>query len=97
VIADLQVALFRAVKAGDLHRAQAINDRMYPIVSAFYSDPFVDMHNRMKETLVLLGRLEKAVVRPPLVKLPQSQIDMLARAVAASRLSRGGAFAEAAE
>lgn len=30
VIADLQVALFQAVQAKDLARAQAINDRMYP-------------------------------------------------------------------
>jgi 4-hydroxy-tetrahydrodipicolinate synthase len=30
----------------------------------FYSEPWVDMHNRMKEALVLLGR--RAVVRPPL-------------------------------
>jgi 4-hydroxy-tetrahydrodipicolinate synthase len=70
---------------------------MYPIVKAFYSTPFVDMHNRMKETLVLLGRMDKAVVRPPLVKLPKSQIDMLARAVIDSGLTREGAFAEAAE
>ena len=31
--------------------------------------PWADMHNRMKEALVLLGRLPRAVVRPPLVKL----------------------------
>ena len=35
----------------------------------FYADPSVDMHNRMKEALVLLGKLPRAVVRPPLVKL----------------------------
>jgi 4-hydroxy-tetrahydrodipicolinate synthase len=47
VIADLQVALFRAVKAGDLILAQAINDRIYPLAQAFYAPPFLDMHNRM--------------------------------------------------
>ena len=36
------------------------------------------MHNRMKEALVLLGCLEAAYVRPPLVKLPQAEIDRLA-------------------
>ena len=35
----------------------------------FYADPFIDMHNRMKEALVLLGKLPRAVVRPPLVKI----------------------------
>ena len=36
VIANLQVALFRAVQAGDLHAAKAINDRIYPTVRAFF-------------------------------------------------------------
>ena len=30
----------------------------------FYADPFVDMHNRMKEALVLLGRLPRALRAP---------------------------------
>ena len=45
------------------------NDRIYPLARAFYADPFIDMHNRMKEALVLLGRLPRANVRPPLIKL----------------------------
>jgi 4-hydroxy-tetrahydrodipicolinate synthase len=40
----------------------------------FYAQPWVDMHNRMKEALVLLGRLPRAVVRPPLVKLQAAEI-----------------------
>ena len=40
-------------------RAQAINERMYPLQQAFYAPPFLDMHNRMKEALVLLGRLPR--------------------------------------
>jgi 4-hydroxy-tetrahydrodipicolinate synthase len=39
-----------------------------------YADPFVDMHIRMKEALVLLGKLPRAVVRPPLVKIERSEI-----------------------
>jgi len=35
------------------------------------------MHNRMKEALVLLGRLPRAVVRPPLVKLGHAEIDRI--------------------
>lgn len=86
VIADLQVALFQAVQAKDLARAQAINDRMYPLVQAFYAPPFLDMHNRMKEALVLLGRMERAVVRPPLMKLSEAEIDRLRLAIAAAGL-----------
>ena len=90
VIADLQVALFRAVKAGDLTLAQAINDRIYPLAQAFYAPPFLDMHNRMKEALVLLGRLEKAVVRPPLLKLPEAEIERIGAALQAASVTREG-------
>lgn len=74
VIANLQVALFQAVQRNDLQTARTINDRIYPTVRAFYTDPLLDMHNRMKEALVLLGRLDAAHVRPPLMKLRQSEI-----------------------
>jgi len=77
VIANLQVALFRAVEAGDLKAARAINDRIYPTVRAFYDPPLLDMHNRMKEALVLLGRMDQAHVRPPLVKPTAAEIDKI--------------------
>jgi 4-hydroxy-tetrahydrodipicolinate synthase len=77
VIADLQAALFRAVKANDLAEARRLNDRIYPLARVFYAEPWVDMHNRMKEALVLLGRLPRAVVRPPLVKIGRAEIDRI--------------------
>jgi 4-hydroxy-tetrahydrodipicolinate synthase len=91
VIADLQVALSQAVAVKDLARAQAINGRIYPVVQAFYAPPFLDMHNRMKEALVLLGRMERAVVRPPLMKLSASEIERLRKAIAEARLATAGA------
>ena len=91
VIAGLQTDLWGAVQANDLAAAKAIHDRIYPTAEAFYADPFVDMHNRMKEALVLLGRLPRAVVRPPLVKLPAEEIERIRRAlVAAGLLDREG-------
>jgi 4-hydroxy-tetrahydrodipicolinate synthase len=62
------------VKANDLAEARRLNDRIYPLARVFYADPFVDMHNRMKEALVLLGKLPRAVVRPPLVKITEPEI-----------------------
>lgn len=79
VIADLQLALFNAVQAGDLKAAREINDRIYPTVRAFYDAPLLDMHNRMKEALVLLGRMKKAHVRPPLVKPSAAEIEKIGR------------------
>jgi 4-hydroxy-tetrahydrodipicolinate synthase len=86
VIADLQAQLFQAVQANDLARAKAIHERIYPTAEAFYADPFVDMHNRMKEALVLMGRLPRAVVRPPLVKLSSEEIERIRRALIAAGL-----------
>ena len=74
VIADLQARLYRAVKANDLAEARRLNDQIYPMARVFYADPFIDMHNRMKEALVLLGKLPRAVVRPPLVKITEAEI-----------------------
>ena len=86
VIADLQAQLFHAVKANDLAEARRLNDRIYPLARVFYADPWADMHNRMKEALVLLGRLPRAVVRPPLVKLAHAEIDRIRAALAEAGL-----------
>ena len=77
VIADLQAQLFRAVQGNDLATAKRLNDRIYPTARVFYAEPWADMHNRMKEALVLLGRLPRAVVRPPLVKLSRAEIERI--------------------
>jgi 4-hydroxy-tetrahydrodipicolinate synthase len=86
VIADLQAQLFRAVKAGRLEDAKNLHDRITPTAEVFYSEPWVDMHNRMKEALVLLGKLPRAVVRPPLAKLPQEEIQRIRAALVAAGL-----------
>jgi 4-hydroxy-tetrahydrodipicolinate synthase len=81
VIADLQMRLFRAVKANDLEEARRLDARIAPTARVFYADPFVDMHNRMKEALVLLGKLPRAVVRPPLVKIERAEIANIRQAL----------------
>ncbi len=86
VIADLQVELFNAMTVNDLAKARAVNERIYPVAQAFYAPPFLDMHNRMKECLVLLGRLNQAVVRPPLIKLSEAEIAGLRGALVAAGL-----------
>jgi 4-hydroxy-tetrahydrodipicolinate synthase len=73
-IATLQVELFEAVRDNDMTAAKAAADRIYPTTHAFYSAPAVDMHNRMKEAQVILGRLPRATVRPPLQKLSAAEI-----------------------
>jgi 4-hydroxy-tetrahydrodipicolinate synthase len=92
VISDLQSALYRAVLAQDLATAKELSDRIWYTTQVFYSDPFGDMHNRMKEALVLLGRLDgPAVVRPPLMKLTETEIARIAEAMSAAGIARDGA------
>ena len=86
VIADLQLQLFNAIQAKDLATAQKLHDRIAPTAEVFYADPPVDMHNRMKEALVLMGKLPRAVVRPPLVKIPQAEIERIRQALVAAGL-----------
>jgi 4-hydroxy-tetrahydrodipicolinate synthase len=86
VAADLQAALFAAVRSGHLDEAQRINDRLTPLVNVFYAPPFVDMHNRMKEALVLLGRIPAAHVRPPLTPVSEDERHRIRLALRAAGL-----------
>jgi 4-hydroxy-tetrahydrodipicolinate synthase len=86
VAADLQAELFSACQKGDLDGAHQINDRLDPLVRAFYAPPFVDMHNRMKEALVLLGRIPAAHVRPPLTPVSPHEREGIRRALVAAHL-----------
>jgi 4-hydroxy-tetrahydrodipicolinate synthase len=96
VIADLQARLFRAVQANDLAEARRLNERIDPMARVFYADPFVDMHNRMKEALVLLGKLPRAVVRPPLVKIERAEIVRIRQALIEAGLLDKNAARDAA-
>ena len=86
VAADLQAELFEACQKGDLDGARRINDRLAPLVRVFYAPPFVDMHNRMKEALVLLGRIPAAHVRPPLTPVSAAEREAIRSALVASGL-----------
>ena len=87
VTADLQAQLFEAVQAGRLAEARAVNDRLAPLVSVFYAPPFVDMHNRMKEALAILGRIPAAHVRPPLTPIGEDERHQIRLALRAAGLS----------
>jgi 4-hydroxy-tetrahydrodipicolinate synthase len=86
VIPELQAQLLHAVQANNLAEARRLNDRIEPLARVFYAEPWIDMHDRMKEALVLLGRLPRAVVRPPLVKLGAAEIARIRHALVESGL-----------
>jgi 4-hydroxy-tetrahydrodipicolinate synthase len=76
-IAPLHVELFDAVQHNDLAAARQAADRLFPVNEAFYADAFLDMHNRMKEAQVLLGRWPSAHVRAPLLRLSTGEISSI--------------------
>jgi 4-hydroxy-tetrahydrodipicolinate synthase len=86
VVADLQADLLDACRKGDLDGARRINDRLDPLVRVFYAPPFVDMHNRMKEALVMLGRIPAAHVRPPLTPILAAEREAIRAALAVAGL-----------
>ena len=49
------------------------------------------MHNRMKEALVMLGRMPNGVVRPPLVKITEAELSGVRQAIDDAGLSYEGA------
>ncbi|HET7874310.1 MAG TPA: dihydrodipicolinate synthase family protein [Methylomirabilota bacterium] len=87
VAADLQAELYAAVKAGRLEEAHRVNERLVPLVNVFYAPPFVDMHNRMKEALAILGRIPAAHVRPPLTPVSDDERHRIRLALRAAALS----------
>lgn len=89
VVVDLHVALFRAVEKQDLTEARRVWDRIQPFAEACYADPFLDGHNRMKETLAQLGRIDAAYVRPPLQPVSDTERTTLRAAVERAELPRG--------
>jgi 4-hydroxy-tetrahydrodipicolinate synthase len=87
VIADLHVEMFDAVNRGNLEEARRVADRIYPVVQVTYAEPFLDGHNRMKEALAILGRIEEAHVRPPLRRISEAERERIRHVVTEAGLS----------
>jgi len=86
VIANWHVQLWNAVQNADLSAATAIWDKIYPLADCFYANPVLDMHTRMKEALVMLGRLPSANVRLPWVKVSEEEQEKIREALKISGL-----------
>ena len=86
VIANLHAALWEAIEQNDLHRARAVNDQIFPLTQVFYRAPIINMHNRMKVALQLLGRQKYAVARPPLLPIQAEEREAIRAALAESGL-----------
>src|SRR5215204_1064385 len=90
VVADLHVEIGHdAINRGDLTEARRVADRIYPVVQATYAEPFLDGHNRMKEALAILGRIDAAYVRPPIQRISDAEREEIRRVVTEAGLPEG--------
>jgi 4-hydroxy-tetrahydrodipicolinate synthase len=83
-----QVAMLEAVKRGDIAGARALGDRLQPLANVIFAPPVTDYRARTKEALKLLGVIESAAVRPPLLPLDEAE-----RAAVQRALERAGLLA----
>jgi 4-hydroxy-tetrahydrodipicolinate synthase len=87
LIADVQVQLFREVESGNLKAARDTADRIYDLTQVFYAAPVIDQFNRMKEGLKVLGRIDEAYSRPPVLPVSPAERSLIHDAVRAAGLS----------
>ena len=80
VIPEPIIALDRAVRAGDLARAQALHATIQPLANAIYGrHPGFYATARLKACLALLGRISLPACRAPIGRLPRDEIEALER------------------
>ncbi|MBM4437703.1 MAG: dihydrodipicolinate synthase family protein [Actinobacteria bacterium] len=92
-VPELIVALTRACLAGNLPEAQRVQERIFPLTQAVYrmGEPSATAHARMKEAMVMLGRLKSARARPPVIPMDDAE-----RATIRSWLEQAGMLTPAA-
>ena len=88
-IPELLTELYAAVTAGDLKKAQRLQDRIYSLKEVVYAaeEPSGDAHARMKAAMVLAGRLKSDRTRPPIQPPDGPTRDKIRRAVEAAGLT----------
>ncbi|MBQ3095555.1 MAG: dihydrodipicolinate synthase family protein [Clostridia bacterium] len=86
VISPLLSELFRHVENNDLFSARAVYERMYPLMRVFYADPVIDMHNRMKVALKLLGLQKRAISRDPMILISPEEEERIRQALVEANL-----------
>lgn len=77
-------ALFRAVQAGDLETAMALQFEINPLKEVVYGlgEPTGDAHSRMKTAMMLSGRFKNNVVRDPIRPPEGAEFEAIRKALA---------------
>jgi len=72
-----QVDMLAALRRGDDATARALGQRLQTLADVVFAPPVTDYRARTKEALVMLGVLEEATVRPPLLPISAAERDGL--------------------
>ena len=81
-----QVDMFEAWRRGDDATARTLGQRIQALADVVFAPPVTDYRARTKEALVMLGVLESAAVRPPLLPIGESERARLREALQAAGL-----------
>lgn len=74
-----QVAMIEAWKSGKHDDAIDLGRRVQRLADVVFAPPVANYRARLKEVLVMLGVIEAAHVRPPLVAVPTAERELLRR------------------
>ena len=72
-----QVQMLAAVGRGDIAGARELGSRLQPLADIIFAPPVTDYRARTKEALKMLGILENTTVRPPLLPIPESELETI--------------------
>lgn len=72
-----QVAMIDAWREGRIDEARALGARVQRLADVVFAAPVANYRARLKESLVMLGRLERADVRPPLQPISAEERSLL--------------------
>jgi 4-hydroxy-tetrahydrodipicolinate synthase len=74
-----QVEMIEAYRAGRLEEAKELGRRVQRLADVVFAPPVANYRARLKEALVMLGVIEHAHVRPPLLPVPEEERALLSQ------------------
>jgi 4-hydroxy-tetrahydrodipicolinate synthase len=76
-----QVEMLAAIQHGNIGKAREIGARLQPLADVIFAPPVTDYRARTKEALKMLGILEDTTVRPPLLPIPEMELETIRKAL----------------
>lgn len=76
-----QVRMLDAIQRGHIDQARELGSRLQPLADAIFAPPVTDYRARTKEALKMLGILENAMVRPPLLPISMAECETIRQAL----------------